>query len=66
MVSIFELFKTNYSLYKTSRVIGITNGHFIHAGPLLKGIGVSIYGFYNITGHIVQQAKSVVIGTISN
>jgi hypothetical protein len=27
------------------RVIDITNGHFIHAGPL-EGIGVSIYSIY--------------------
>jgi hypothetical protein len=29
-------------IYERDRVIDITNGHFIHAGPL-EGIGVSIY-----------------------
>jgi hypothetical protein len=40
------------------RVIDITNGHFIHAGPL-EGIGVSIYLFYLIEeGEHIQETST--------
>jgi hypothetical protein len=35
------------------RVIDITNGHFIHAGPL-EGIGVSIYLHGKVRKHIIR------------
>jgi hypothetical protein len=35
------------------RVIDITNGHFIHAGPL-EGIGVSIYLSFVFHPYILQ------------